>query len=155
MSAMVESMREQYARAWEMLRGLVDGLSDAAWTAETPDVQAPVRFAVHAVESTDFYLRSDPQDYAWGVLFGARWEGPLELLPDRATALAAIEAVARRTDAWLAGMTETELLGPNPFHWTGSSALSRLVYNLRHMLYHMGEMSAALRAHGAIETPWA
>jgi uncharacterized damage-inducible protein DinB len=155
MSVMAASMREQYARAWEMLRGLVDGLGDDAWTAETPNAPAPVRYAVHAVESTDFYLRTELEGYRFATLFGADWEGPLEGLPDRAAATAVIEATARRTDAWLAGLSDDDLLGSNPFHWTGATVLSRLAYNLRHMLYHMGEMSAAMRAQGATETPWA
>jgi len=155
MAAISEEMREQYERAWNMLRSLIERTTDEQRRTDSPGGMAPGRAALHAVSAADFYLRPGPEGFVRGGRFGVTWEDSAEHLPGRSEVRAYLDEVAARSDAWLATQTDEQMLAKNVYEWTGNTTLARLVYNPRHMLYHMGEMSMALRIAGADETPWA
>ena len=149
-----QAIGEQYERAWQMATEIIPAFSAGQWKAGARPALVPARWAHHLVETVDFYRRPSPEGFPWGSRFGVDWEGPPESQPDQEQLLTYMADVRAALRDWLSTATEADLAGPNAFPWTGRTVADRLLYALRHTMYHLGELSMLLRLHGAEETPW-
>lgn len=153
MGGISDALVEQYGRAWDMTRELVEGFAEDRWRSGDHSGLIPARWALHALDGADFYSRPTVEGFVSEVRH-IDWSGPADQIPDQRWALEYLERVAGRSREWLASVTDEAWLGPTPFHWTGGTVLESAVYALRHLTYHLGELSMLLREAGAEETAW-
>jgi uncharacterized damage-inducible protein DinB len=133
-----------------MLEATIARMDDAAWRTVDPPGLAPIRWAHHAIETTEFYRQASPDDFLWG----ARSSLTANQMPSRLEMIAYLDEARNAYRDWLSGMTDEDLLAHNAFPWTGESVLERILYTLRHTMTHQGELSMILRMNGATETEW-
>ncbi|HQK93788.1 MAG TPA: DinB family protein [Armatimonadota bacterium] len=153
MGTISDVLMEQYGRAWDMARELIGGFGADEWRSGHSPGLVPARWALHALDAADFYSRSEVEGFASEVRH-IDWAGPADAIPDQQWALQYLGRVAGRAREWMATVSDDAWLGPTPFHWTGRTMLDTGCYNLRHLLYHLGEVSMLLRQAGAEETAW-
>lgn len=150
-------LAEQYERAWRMFRAAVELFTEEQWRAGAISSLVPARHACHVVETADFYCASVPPDeFKWGSRVGGFWDtAPARNLPSQEHVLEYLDDVEQKVAAWLHGLTDEAMLGPDGmFPWTGRSLLGRAVYLLRHTQHHLAEMNAELRRRGRPVLDW-
>ena len=149
------ALRRQFQRAFHILRDAMQQLDDLQWPAGEVDWLIPARQVLHGLSSVDFYSRPAP-------VFGLSkkqfvdWEkaSPDEL-PTRAEMLEYLEKIALTTDAWLASLSDAQLLvEETQFAWTGRSILDRAMYCLRHLQHHTAIVNSELRRRGLKRGEW-
>jgi uncharacterized damage-inducible protein DinB len=143
---------DQFDRAFGMMRDIVENISDKEWREGTELRFVPARWAYHSLISAAFYIRLAPDEFDWNAY--PNWSGPVDQLPSRQDHLSFLAEVAadyhRRWDT----MSDEEMLLPTHFPWTGKTRLGQCMYNLRHFIYHLGEVAMRLRQAGRDEMPW-
>jgi hypothetical protein len=51
-------------------------------------------------------------------------------------------------------MSDEDLLAGHAFPWTGATVLERMIYTLRHSMFHLGQIQAELRRRGMKGAEW-
>lgn len=151
------TLAEQFTRGWGTLREVITVFPEDCWRAGERSRDVPARWAIHTVETADFYLRSSPEGFPWRARFGVDWEAALPKdLPLQPDVLAYLDEVQRRMNAWLPKAADDELLAENrAFPWTGGTVLGRMLYLLRHNQHHIGQLNEMLRMCGIRGAQWA
>lgn len=155
MGKISDALLSQFDRTWEMLRCSIERLTDEQWRTAPNERMVPARWAYHAIRSADGYAGESRESSVLVGLEGINWETAAPAaLPGRQDLLAYLDKVAAKMRARISSLSEEELLGPTGFPWTGESILEQMIYTLRHTQYHLGELAAALRFHGADQAEW-
>jgi hypothetical protein len=80
--------------------------------------------------------------------FNREW-AMLEELWSKELALQKLAEMRAIVDRRLAELDDAALLEPESVHpWTGSNRLGKMLYDLRHVQHHLGEISGELRRRG-------
>ncbi len=139
---MKEEFIWQYDYMWEVFKAIVDRFDDASWLNAGIGYMTPARLSFHLIESTRAYLR-DTSDirYPSGKAFsGDRVTLAEELLPDRKDILFGIGEIRKGTKKWL---SELDFNAENSaFPWAGKTEGGVVIFLLRHIVYHIGELNA-------------
>jgi|WetSurMetagenome_2_1015567.scaffolds.fasta_scaffold273384_1 hypothetical protein len=154
MSKIADALLHQFDRTWEMLRCSIERLTDEQWRTAPNERMVPARWAYHAIRSADVYAGENRESFSLTGLAGGNWEAAPEDLPSRQDILKYLGQVEAKMRARISSLSEEQLLGPTGFPWTGESILEQMIYILRHIQYHLGELAAALRSHGANQAEW-
>ncbi len=146
-------LQRQFAVAHKMLRAAITHCPPDAWRQARHDFFVPARLAFHIVQATDFHLDTQPNAFPWDR-FGFAWEdAPATALPDQTQLLAYLTEVEAKLAALLPRLAETGLLAPD---YAGSfpTALDHLLYTLRHIQHHTGQINAELKIRGLKPAAW-
>jgi uncharacterized damage-inducible protein DinB len=157
MQTMIDGLVDQFDRMWAMLEEVIRNCPDDEWKSGGGNwFLVPSRLAYHTIETVDYYSRQSPEDMEWGKRFGGvDWEEQqVERLPDRASISAYLEETQEDLRAKLRALTDQDLLASHPFPWTGATLLDRLIYTLRHSMFHLGQIQAELRRRGLKGAQW-
>ncbi|WP_309719746.1 DinB family protein [Armatimonas sp.] len=145
----------QAERQWTMFRMTIGRLTDEQWYAGEHPGLVPARIAFHALQWADFYIQSDPSAFDTKARFGVDANDDPATLPSRAALRTYLDDIAARTDTHLRSLDDAALLEEETlFPWCGAIVMERVLYTFRHTTYHLGELSYALRVHGAKATEW-
>jgi len=149
------ALAEQFDRAWEMLIATVQRCPPERWGAGARPDLVPARWALHAVETVDFYAQDAPDGFAWGGRFGVDWEGAEAAeLPSQEQIVDYAQDVRYALARWLRASSDDDLLADSAFPWCGATVLERVLYALRHTHQHVGELTMLLRVDGAHADDW-
>jgi hypothetical protein len=168
-----EAIYRQYRALFQMLRNAIEQCPEELW-ARPLDEAAFWQQALHAISSTQMYLRDSPKDPAqrsdreqlmrdlgltmkdWSDGEKDRLREVLQkltepdfhppIVPSKQTLLAYIEETAALCTQRLA--QREQFASSNPFEWTGPTVVERLIYNLRHTQHHIGRLHSILGRHG-------
>jgi hypothetical protein len=155
-SSMHTEFIEQYDHTWRILKGIVADFSPEAWRHYGCGTMTPVRDALHLVQGIKYYLSSDtPTQFVSGKSFDSHsGNAPEDQLPTQADLLVSITELQGMTTAWLTSLDFTAV--NSAFPWAGATQLSVALFLLRHMLYHLGELSSMLNEskQGVAEDNW-
>ena len=151
---MKEALTGQFKRALHMFSRGMGKFSETDWRlGETPD-RRPAAQVYHVVESIDFYAGELPSEqFPWGQRFGVDWEcEDPALLPSQLQMKEYLEEVEGKLAGWMVtvDLSAPELL----FRWTGRTGLERVLYSLRHLQQHIGELSRELDFRGQEGPNW-
>jgi uncharacterized damage-inducible protein DinB len=149
-------LADQFDRMWMMLREAIDNCPDAEWKHGAGHwFLIPSRLAYHTIETVDSYRRESPQAMDWAGRFGVDWETKeAEKLPDREPMLDYLEEIRGSLGGMLRSMSDEDLLAGHAFPWTGATVLERMIYTLRHSMFHLGQIQAELRRRGMKGAEW-
>jgi hypothetical protein len=132
-----------------MLESAINVCPDEAWTKGTYPCE-PARMALHLVGGASFYGKLSenvPMIFCKGMSHeGPRWtELSTEQLPSKET----LRSYALEIKAlW------TAFLSDKDDAWTGETRLEQCVFNLRHMMAHIGHIDVTIRENGGEEVEW-
>jgi uncharacterized damage-inducible protein DinB len=149
----VESLKKQFASAWDMVRQAIDNISDEDWrTAFGEWCFATTLY--HIVETFDFYSQRSPDGFDWGGRFDVAGKGGYQPsnMPDKSELRDYLGEMEKRTVRILTN-PEIPLEQKDEFHYF-DSVLEKLLYALRHTVFHTGELALALRTIGSKGLKW-
>ena len=149
----MDSIKRQYASAWNMVRQAIDNVPDEDWRATYGEWCFAIT-AYHIVETFDFYSRSSPDGFKWGGRFDVAKKGGYEPrnMPNKNEVLDYLGEMEERTAKVL---TEPEISPEkkDDSPWF-NSVLEKLLYALRHTMFHTGELALALRDREHKKLKW-
>ena len=149
-------LADQFERMWIMLREAIGNCTDEEWKRDAGHwFLIPSRLAYHTIETVHFYSRESPEGMDWGGRFGVdRETKDTEELPDRDPMLDYLEEIRGSLRELLLSMSGDDLLADHAFPWTGATVLDRMIYTLRHSMFHLGQIQAELRRRGMKGAEW-
>jgi hypothetical protein len=156
-NTLVQSFMDQWARTWQMWEAMIRGIPDAEWTKGDIDYLIPARHLIHVAVADDFFSADTPLDqYDSLGLFGVEdWGSSPDELPSKEAALDRLAEIRSTVEERLARLDDAALLEPETVHpWTGLTRLGKLIFNLRHVQHHLGEVNAELIRRGMDGVGW-
>ena len=141
---MREELVRQYNHAWKMFHKMVEDFDDDSWLTAGCGYIRPARIAYHIIGGVNYYIEEQsPVALVSGKRNDWNWElGRPEDLPTRDDIRDLIHVYKKKTDRWI---NSIDLEAPNTtFSWAGPSTLSVVLFLLRHMEYHIGELNLLL-----------
>ena len=151
------AIHEQYGAAIEMLENVIIKCPEEVWDDSR---QGPPfwQVAYHTMFYLDWYLSSSKEeresfkpDYETEFrVLDSKPEGSL----DRKQILTYLMKIKLKAKRRLETVTTKELKQPAFFEWHGSSILSSLFYNLRHVMLHVGALNSRLLRKGIKLDNW-
>lgn len=135
----------QYGHAWRVFERLVSDFDAAAWLATGRKTITPARLSLHLLQADMYYLKipAAAVPLASGKPINLNWEtAAVEELPSQDDILGGLNQLKTRTETWLAEMDFNA--ANTAFPWAGETNLGLALFLLRHMLYHLGELSSLL-----------
>jgi uncharacterized damage-inducible protein DinB len=147
---------DQFERMWMMLREVIGNCPGEEWKRDAGHwFLIPSRLAYHTIETADFYNRESPEGMDWAGRFDVDWETQdAEKLPDREPMLDYLEEIRSSLQSKLHSMSDESFLAGHAFPWTGATVLERMIYTLRHSMFHVGQIQAELRRRGLQGAEW-
>ncbi|MCC6321684.1 MAG: DinB family protein [Phycisphaerales bacterium] len=152
-----KTLISQYEAALAMLNACVRACPEEHW--DTPIAKYAFWIVVyHTLYCTDIYLEPREEDWKPSPKFHPAGMADIEgEYPSRRfekpELLEYIAYCLQRTRTNLAAETEATLAGDSGVSRLKLTRLELHLHNLRHIMHHTGQLSAALRKAG-IDTPW-
>jgi hypothetical protein len=125
------------------------------------------RVLYHALLYVDFYGNSlDPsmenpeEDFEASKFFGdtkvpsPHFEDITDAFLDQKIILEYIEYLREKTNTLISNCTEDLFLEKARFHWQSINNLEMVIYFTRHVMQHVGHVSAYIRERHDISVPW-
>jgi len=151
------ALADQFERMWVMLREAIENYPDEEWKRDASHwFLIPSRLAYHTIETVDYYSRESPEEMRWAERFGGvDWQTKeAEKLPGREAMLDYLEEIRGSLRGKLCSMSDEAFLADHAFPWTGATVLERMIYTLRHSMFHLGQIQAELRRRGLRGAEW-
>ncbi|MFX1305077.1 MAG: DinB family protein [Promethearchaeota archaeon] len=153
-----DAIYEQYGAAIGMLENNLKSCPKELWDDR---VNGPPFWyvAYHAMWYLDWYL-SDSQiaRESFKSKFGEDLSQDLNKSPEitltRKQLLEYLSEIKEKTKNRFGDLTTDDLLKPSIFEWHGNSVLSSLLYNLRHIMLHIGTLNLRLHRKGVKLNNW-
>ncbi|MEM8873737.1 MAG: hypothetical protein AAGD32_05700 [Planctomycetota bacterium] len=154
--AVTQALRTEFKEAFRMFADAVARLDDTAWGEGEPTwTEVPARISMHILLTAEFYVSKDRDATDWEPGGLRYWDSPIDALPDRAATLAEIERVATLVDTYLVENGDDGLRGGKAeTAGEGQSRVAWMVYALRHLQHHVGQLSAQCKIRGFGAAPW-
>ena len=153
------ALLNQFAASWKMIRQAIECVPDEFWHKGVNQWFFSI-LAYHIVETADYYASSDPKAMTWGQRAGYDWEDVKDIEKDvlpritKDLVLSYLKDVEEQIDNLLSSMSNDAFFNKDGFD-RFSSILEKLVYLLRHNMFHIGELFRALREWGCERPKWA
>lgn len=154
---LVSCVLDQWERVWAMWEDMLHGIPAEEWAKGEVDYLIPARHLIHVTVGDDLFSSDLPfQEYDRLYWFGAEaWETPPAQLPGKKEVLERLAEFRATVQARLEALDDAALLEPEQAHpWTGEIRLSKLIFNLRHLQQHLGEVNAELIRRGIEGVDW-
>ncbi|MHA2246526.1 MAG: hypothetical protein ACXADY_16410 [Candidatus Hodarchaeales archaeon] len=159
----VKGFIEQYGAAFKTLERIIDICPDEFWNDLTNGPEF-YKILYHTMFFTDLYLSTEDESKNFTPKFSHAedFRSSKENFHPKewARSLSKSEVKDYLKDLRVKGrkrieeLTIEQLISNPLFKWHGSSLLSSLMYNLRHIMLHIGALQVRLRIHGVEERFW-
>ena len=154
----LDAISEQYGAAIAMLKKNLKSCPKEVWDDRTSG--PPFwHVAYHVMWYFDWYL-SDSKEAreSFKSKFGDEVSQELNKAPEiTLTATQLLDYLSdlkEKTKNRFENITSDELLRSSVFEWHGNSVLSSLIYNLRHLMLHIGALNLRLHSKGVKLENW-
>lgn len=147
----------QFGGAIRALEQAIRACPDSLW-GDVPGWHVFSYLAFHTLWWLDHYLSGAGDDHVPPAPFGREELDPNGTLPPRSYTreelLAYLEYDWRRCRARLAAMTDADAAAPSESPRQAETRGELLLYNLRHVQHHTGQLQLLLRQHGVEPPRW-
>ena len=154
---MRDAVYQQFGAAIDSLEGAIRACSDAVWTAGERWYQ-PWYLAFHTLFWLDLYLSESSSEYEPPAPFTL---GELEpgVFPERPYTRQELLSWLEKCRKNLADRLSTISTDEGArrrcrLHWGEMEAAELLLYNLRHVQHHVGQLNLLVRQAGGEPAPW-
>ena len=157
-SQLTQAISEQYGAALKMLEETVTKCDEGLWQTTDKDTDTVISQVIyHTLFFVDFYLsKNKTERETFKGKYGDDGESFHEpnkfYTKEQLTTY--LQEIKEKADKRFNDLTIQELNGESVFEWHGSSVLSSLLYNLRHIMLHVGALHVRLNAVGEIPLRW-
>ncbi|MBN1500164.1 MAG: hypothetical protein JW982_08415 [Spirochaetes bacterium] len=141
---MKEELLNQYSHTWKMFFCMVSDFDDVSWTNTGCSYIIPARISYHIIGGVNYYIENEqPVELQSGKNNDWNWEkGEIENQPTREDIKDLIGKYKVWTEKWIQEMNFED--SNTKFEWTGENKISVVLFLLRHMEYHIGELNLLL-----------
>lgn len=161
---LVKGFLEQYGAAFKALEKIINICPDEFWEDLTNGPEL-YKIIYHTLFFTDLYLSStkdESEDFNPKFSHAEDFRSSKENFHPKEweRSLSKNEIMSYLKDLKVKGrkriedLTIEQLVTNSLFNWHGSSLLSSLLYNLRHIMLHIGALQVRLRIYGVEERFW-
>lgn len=154
----LDAINEHYGAAIAMLKKNLKSCPEEVWDDRTSG--PPFwHVAYHAMWFLDWYL-SDSKEARenFKSKFDKKASRDLNEAPEITLTptqlLEYLSDIKNKTKKRFENLTSDELRQPSVFEWHGNSVLSSLIYNLRHVMLHIGALNLRLHSKGVKFENW-
>jgi hypothetical protein len=153
-----DAINEQYGAAIGMLEKNLESCPEDVWDDRS---NGPPfwHVAFHVMWYLDWYL-SDSKEArkSFKSKFGKEPSQNLNQAPEitltRSQLLDYLSEIKEKAKNRFKEITSDEMIQPSVFEWHGNSVLSSLLYNLRHLMLHIGALNLRLHRKGVKLDNW-
>jgi tetratricopeptide (TPR) repeat protein len=148
-----EAIADQFLRSIRMFRNAVKTFPEGAWLEGDTLYQRPAGIALHIAQTINIYSALEPGERSEDPLAQVSWqERDSSKLPLQDELLRFLDVVEEKVANFIlkADFGAEESMFP----WTGSTALSRALYSLRHLQHHLADMAMELQRRGLRPPDW-
>ena len=152
-----KALLEQYGAAIKMLERIMNKCPEKTWNDRS---SGPPFWQVsyHAMHFLDWYLGSSKEEREEFQKefkdFPHQFDRVPEEILTRKQLINYLSQIKKKTKKRLENISVSELMQPSVFEWHGNSVLSSLMYNLRHVMVHIGALSSKLHRIGVDFESW-
>jgi hypothetical protein len=148
-AALLAGLSKQFGEAFDVLAAAVGTFSADQWASGASPYTGPGRATAHALTCAEFYTNRDRAAFA---RFGKSvWEMADADVPDQPAQAEYLEQTRVMTAAWIDGFGDAGLAATDD---NGATGLERIVYALRHLQHHTGEVFAYQKQMGIAVRGW-
>jgi hypothetical protein len=170
-NAISEHLVKQYESCWNLLYQCIENVPDENWTVGIKTIDKSWSEAkgenvwyfsytvYHIIQTVEFYTYDDPKTMKWGdSIGGIDWkvESP-EVTASRIkkdNMVEYMQVTKEKLKLKLKSFSEHELFESDGFSEWQPSRLAKFLYTMRHSMWHIGELSRALRDFDCKRTSW-
>lgn len=156
-NAVSAAIARQLGASIDMLDNAIAGCPDPLWD----DGSGPYAFwyiAFHTLFWLDLYLKGSVEDYKPPAPFTLEELDPAGIIPDRPYTKEELRSFLahcrRHLHQAIAGLTEEAASRRCRFGWGEASYLELLLYNLRHVQHHVGQLNLRIREKTGSAPRW-
>ncbi len=148
-------MREEFARqfdcALDILAEAIVSFRPETWVAGKAPYDGPARAGVHALQCGRFFTSGDKE--IWNNLGKPVWEMSDQELPSQQETVGYLEEVREEIHHWLDRLEDEELDASVDFEHA-RTRFELLLYAMRHLQHHIGELCAYQKKCGLAPAIW-
>jgi hypothetical protein len=149
-ATLVQVMKEQFGEAFDILAAAIPAFAPEEWRTGRSPFDGPARGVGHALQCAEYY--TSPSRAIFGNLGKPIWQMGEEDLPDQPSMGEYLERTRSMTMAWIDEIDEIGFAQPSGTD--DAIGLGRLVYALRHLQHHTGEVCAYQKQFGHPQKAW-
>jgi hypothetical protein len=167
----IEHLVKQFESSWKMLRQSIENIPAEKWAAGIISIEKPwaeskgeniwyfSERVYHIIQTVEFYSYDSPDSMKWGSRIGGiewRKESP-EVTASRIKKedmLEYLEETKDRLEKKLRSLSDDNLFETDGFSEWQSLRLAKYLYTMRHSMWHIGELSRALRDYDSERISW-
>jgi uncharacterized damage-inducible protein DinB len=147
--AMRDALKRQFSDAFDVLSAAVGSFPADVWSEGGPPYRGPGRACLHALLCAEFYTCRD--EGVWHRFGQPVWQMADADVPDQPTQASYLAEVRARTAEWI---DRLDAEGLAAIDGEGRTALERIVYAIRHLQHHTGEVFAYQKQAGLDVAGW-
>ncbi len=148
---LTDGLKRQFNNAFDVLEAGIVSFDDGQWRSGSPSFNGPGRAVLHTLQCGEFYTCEDGSVFT--NLGKKVWQMSNEELPTQEQAGHYLAEVRAKTLAWIESIGD-QGLGTFGDDDESVDALERVVYALRHLQHHTGEVCAYQKHCGLEPSPW-
>jgi uncharacterized damage-inducible protein DinB len=148
---LIEAIQQQFNAAFGVLEAAIPSFSVEKWRQGSSPFNGPARAVAHVLQCAEFYTTEDKAAFA--NLGKPIWQMSDAEVPSQEAMSRYLAEARAKTLAWIRSLGEPGLAGP----WHNKDAscgLERLLYALRHLQHHTGEVCAYQKQAGLPPADW-
>ena len=167
----VNNLIRQFESSWLMLRQSIENVPDEKWAVGIKSIDKPWSETkgvniwyysdrvYHIIQTVEYYTNDDPKIMKWGGRIGGiewRKESP-EVTASRIKKddmLEYVEETEKKLREKLLSFSDSDLFETDGFSDYLDSRFTKFLYTMRHSMWHIGELSRALRDYDCKRTSW-
>jgi len=148
---LLEAIQQQFNRAFDILAGAIPSFTPDQWRRGSSPFNGPARAVAHVLQCAEFYTCEDRAVFA--NLGKPVWQLTDAEVPSQKAMSRYLAEARAKTLAWIGALGEEGLA--KPWHNEDASCgLERLLYALRHLQHHTGEVCAYQKQSGLQPAEW-
>lgn len=151
-------LKRQFDSSLKMIRLAIDSIPEDYWHHHIKGWYYSLTL-YHLLETTEFYLASNPADMKWGERAGYDPDGAEDVhkrvlpLITKELVLQYLIDIQHSLDALYETMTDDRLAAIDGFEWF-KNVFEKHLYLLRHNQHHLGELALVARQLGSSRIKW-
>jgi uncharacterized damage-inducible protein DinB len=148
---LAEALKRQFNNAFDVLASAIPSFKPEDWRRGSPPYNGPARAVRHVLECAEFYTCRD--ETIWTRLGKPVWKMTDEELPSQEQMLSYLTEARAKTMAWIDALGDAGLAAAGTTDGV-VNGLEQVVYALRHLQHHTGEVCAYQKQCGLEPAPW-
>lgn len=151
----INGLNEQYGATIEMLEKTIDLCPPTLWNEDKEPSYWQVVY--HAMWFLDYYLvgtREERENFKSPFNITPQLKEVPEKELSKEECLNYLVKIKDKAKTKFSKLSFIEIIKPSIFEWHGENVLSSLIYNIRHVMLHVGALNVKLRSLGVEFESW-